>query len=1339
MERILKKSLFGIFFVVLFFAGCKNELLPYPGDFAGTDGNISVIGQVTAPTDVLASSGQKRKIVLSWQAQQDATRYFIYAASTPFDAFVKIAESSETRYEYPAVSGVTRYFKVSAVDYKNNESLLSLTVKGTTLASPILSDIQSTEENGDLKSEIYWYMENVEDYQEQVRYNVNCYLNNQLVQTKVVDGSVTSSTSVVFGGLKPNTNYFYEVEAYIVSSQDDVETSDRMDETTVASMRPGAVENLTASQGTFGSRIELRFTLPEKSFVSKSDSLGTSFEEYPLYFKIYRRVSGDEKWETLVEHLYYDGTTTGGSSSSYFANYKADSVVVWNDNVESSGLLRGVKYEYKIQSYVDNYSKTVTSESSVSLAEGWAYPNVQVKIPKLVYSFNQDKSKKTGGDISYAVVWDNLGAENRFKFILKTRYEYEENSVVKARDEKNRLFDTLASLNEFVLNLDIEKSSVFGGVGNYYHEFYLIPSSGDENFDLTKAFEKVIVPGKIHVSQDPAEPYFPGARILDGYKDKIIVEWDAESDNLDYTVMNGSTVVGTVKSSEYEYGSGEKIRVEIGGLESGKSYSYILQAKRTDESEVFSCNDDLTGYTLGVPSLIFDQSKLCHDKIHLDWNPVQKAENYKVYFDGKLVSEFSKSDYADKLGKIHYSYTVPDASDASISGKIRNMKVVASNDLDSTEENKGVYLLGPAATHPTVDVASSESQIVLTWKKVDGALKYCIRRSISDAKNINNSTSVDVYTVDASGELLEKSSYNNCVSVSYSDGVYTLVDKKMKAVDKTSKWQKNQEKLGWGLPIRYSVYPMRDQTFESEVDEGQIFDTIEDINYKNTNDLTINPVGSCIGYGHNVHASKSESPDKIYISYDPQYLGNKTLTPYLMVRKHEKDIVNESERLDYVKIVDSRVERYSEKNVFIYKPAPGERTDSFDFMVSYSPAVTPVIEDAFAEYVRDGFVDPLTKDKKLKEPMNKGYAFAVNLRTDNGVGEDGLSESFYWNLWDEREKALGPDSDSKYIFAIKNLDFGPNWITLAEIGLDGTIVDKITPDLNIRATTNGAKLNNGYTIRPVSLDAVKPESMRGVDYYDGLLKVLRDYRHFAKIEVKRNMDEENSISMKKGFVEESTVVASYADDAENCFGCRQITDVEFARAVNLVIADAVYQAGIDGGGDRYCYGQIETEGVEPTKFRVTHNKSSKDGSWGCGNADYKHIFRGGTKDNSSALNSAFVLKIPSTPKTEFIMDVNTLYCLPELTITVEHSSRLSSYSGTVTFSVGESKRKDLVWCTLSHILTFKKNGTVIKEITSSNENEFKKWFPYTLGESHDKGIKEYNESAVVYNSNYGWW
>ena len=348
----------------VFILGCQNHLLPSPKveNTNVSESEKSDIVVWAAPENLVASHGLKNKIELSWKGVKSATRYYIYEAPTPYDKFIQIAEttSNTTTYVLEEKSGALKYYKITAVKRDGEESPFSIVALGTTLATPVITYIGQDEDNSDSISSVHWYMNNcnTNTYQKNVRYTINCFdPQGNNVAEKIHYGQ-TDYPSITFEELNPNTNYTYQVTAYIVAHQSDTEISDKVDAATARRLRPNPPENLSATLGTSTSEIKLSFDLPIMVDVALGNGI---YEPKPLYFKIYRRIPSENAtesdWEIIENKFSLDKFKSQYTPSNAEQPYESGVTVTYTDSNE---LKRGVMYEYKVQSYADETPREIS-------------------------------------------------------------------------------------------------------------------------------------------------------------------------------------------------------------------------------------------------------------------------------------------------------------------------------------------------------------------------------------------------------------------------------------------------------------------------------------------------------------------------------------------------------------------------------------------------------------------------------------------------------------------------------------------------------------------------------------------------------------------------------------------------------------------------------------------------------------------------------------------------------------------------------------------------------------------------------------------------------------------
>ena len=228
---------------------------------------------------------------------------------------------------------------------------------------------------------------------------------------------------------------------------------------------------------------------------------------------------------------------------------------------------------------------------------------------------------------------------------------------------------------------------------------------------------------------------------------------------------------------------------------------------------------------------------------------------------------------------------------------------------------------------------------------------------------------------------------------------------------------------------------------------------------------------------------------------------------------------------------------------FVVAPTGNERTVPYGYAVVYSD------EAPHATYLTSLSVsDP----KSPSEPLNKGYAFAITCTADNiknGIAA-GFGERIGWTLWNYDERAVGPDPGKTYELYIKNSDYNANWNKIATVSQDGSVTLNNKSEYAVTITPS----NESLSIIPVLTN----------DTHSGLLQVLRDYKHYAKMEITRTLSDGTHIT------------ASYSDG--DPFAYREITPKEFALVSALSLATAMYR---------------DMENKKTTEFL----EYSKEGTW----------------------------------------------------------------------------------------------------------------------------------------------
>ena len=1159
------KYIKAAFFLLCLFTliSCKPLLLPIPNIETEKESN-SQSKTTDAPVGFEASQGLKQKIELTWQKNPKAKCYYIYGAETPYGEFIQVGETGENTasivFQVPA--GTDTYYRICSVFYDGTRSRLSAIVRGTSLANPLISSIEPADD-ADTSATVYWWMNNADKstYAEKLRYTVHCYAKTSGIETALVtvDGSSAEETKAVFNNLQPHTEYFFTVEACTIDFQNDTEISDRMDTETARRLRPDAPENLSITQGTEQTKINVRFSLPALTDVAQG---GNTFKKHPLYFKIFRKVANtNEDFIPIKDKLRPKPLTSYAvpdkpTLEELLNAYIPDAVLEWVDDGDEDtqkDVVRGVQYEYRVQAYVDGAKREISSNLSCAQAVGWARAVPVLKV-KDFYEENSDKTAFTKASFKFDLSWDSLGKETDYAFVLsEIRYKFPDdnggNSDTTGTEQLKRIFTSQTELNSFVHTIDISPDDDSAVRGYYSYNLYFVPSDYSVQEIPSEPTEKLTSGQKFFVTRnhdipDKADFNFT---LQDGFKDKVELSWKYDETctyNLIYYPTGNPAgiqpIIDLSSAITPSTQNGEKVTYTH-RVASGMSYDYILRAKKGVEVE----SEPLSAQALGTPKPNFDEQNADYDSVTVTWKAVQKADSYRLTFtdtyNQTVICEGSTSIEAltvkkdspeapytvDKPAVADLSYNDSDKTftctlkkpkgydDAKISGTDIQASVTARNDSTSDEITTPITArtLGPALAAVQATDASDNSKIIVTWKAVAGAKGYIVKRV---CKDFDGTSKINIYVIDGkNGSVTADSSETTTERVSvnptFQPGVIRMEDKYAPVpAENVSTWHACQEKIGWGVEYVYTVFPVKNVQDGFDKDT----DTLKEITYTNV----VGDSGSALGYGYKIKASKAESPDSIEITWEKPFLGvNAAMEPTLWKRETGTAAAWEP--------VSVPVDASGTKFVFKPRDTNGERFKAFDFIVSYKRFNAAPLQSFVAR--TEELKDPIVSDK---EALNKGYLFSVRFKAENQPenGQIGFNERLSWELYNNTaERAAGPVS--KYKILIKNNDYGADWQEIAQADpLSGAIT--LTAEKSDWAVDREKKENALI---------VKPRMTSGA--HSGLLQVLRDYRHFAKLEVSRT----NS----KG----ETIYASFSDNEANCYTYRQISDKELALMATMAL------------------------------------------------------------------------------------------------------------------------------------------------------------------------------------------
>ena len=1426
-----KTNINSVFIMCLafFIAGCK-EMLPVP---QMSQNNTEIKSALAAPSNITATHGLKRKIRLTWTGTSSAKCYYIYSASTPFDEYVQINETTNdnTYIELAVPSGYSGYFKVAAVNGLGEVSDKSLAVYGTSLATPQITSIQEDQTS----ATVYWFMENLnrKTYLDDIHFTAICYdSKSNEVGRKTLAG--TTETFCTFDGLSSGTKYFYEVEAYLGSDGDSIEKSLKLDSEAVVSLTP-AVPKFTVSEGTRDDRIDINITLPPMvKILVESGSGGAnqaSYEDRPLYFKISKLNDSTGEYDELVKYIpfNYNGKNPIqeiGKDSPEFDNYKEGDVITYSDFVEPNKVERGKKYTYKVFACTDNYYNSkgerlspVSDDKKTTAQTGWAASVPRIFSSSIEYDYEESETETEAGTVTVktkvaarleiTTAWDSLGKESDYVYMLLQNHKTLSTSdgdgtdSFIAKQDGSCYFDTLEEIKFVPLTFDL-KTNPESVRGYYRYSFYIVPKSvksevSDPNQNVDTIKEKSLT----HIDDissklisDGDVDIVPNIKVEDGYKDKVIIEWEAK-DNVNYklvryTLDNEGSIDNSITAVSVDSDKLTGGTYTDNEIESGKAYSYTVYASNDQISDVPS--NTVKAYTLGTPVVSFDTSEIDYDSITVKWNTVMHNAEYlekgSLSHDIKYTVEYNgrpyviaQSDMIDESSSIvekssdNYDVKCIDGKEfilkikkniagfdysgsgskpvvsAKNAGAASELIVQASNDVTESESSNytqgsvSVKVLGPAEIALITSKAAYDKQINVSWNAIEGAVGYVIRRICPRTKLGEEEDKIDYITVSAGGNVTNngESVGNGRTVLTSNSGVINISDKYCAASDTTSLYQTNQEKIDVGLEYDYTVMPVKNLNDNPFEDFKIVYQNEDDVSAK----------GYTNGYGIKTLASKADYADKIEVTWEKPNTSSATF-PQAFYRK-----VGDSAWTAFGQLS-------SNDNKIDFEPPQDSRDKKFEFMISYKQGNEANFEDTYIAYEAaqtDG-------DEIYGEQNNMGYQFALsagNLVAEQPTASnESFSEKIFWTLWDANTRKHAPDS---YEIMVKNLNCSSEWFTIAEISKDGTVTPKLKNwyDVSYEMLGNSSMkitaLNNGSeftTTKRLTRASGQADAITGT--HNGLLKVQRDYKHYYKLVAKR----------EGKYGEVVTALGEFDNTDRNdaaskipVYTYRKISDDEFVKCVNLIVADAVYKVGIDSGGSRTIPG---TTG----EFYLKHKRNSKTVAWGTSGTNYKHVFTSGNVGSESqALESAFTINMSNSEERRSV-DGNTLYHLPWGAMTVSNETGLSSYQGTVVLSAGVLGSKG--WTELSdgvklefdlslqysHLI----NADLANEnkicITTaypadtlynddrdgcytadsdktpdSDKTQFLQWFPYGLGKGRGTAVTSKTDGVPVYSD--AWW
>ena len=1243
----MKKLFFAVIAVGCILSACLNPLVdePFlPGDGAAESRSSS------APDNITATQGGKRSIELSWSEVSGAIRYYIYKADSPLTPFVQCAETTGTRFTFSTAAGSTVYYRVSSVAYNEQESAQSFYVMGSSLAQPVITDITDITE---ASATVTWYMENATDatYRAHLRYTVYCF--NKADGTEVaqlaIDGSQITANRAVFTGLLAEKEYEYQVEAYLVSDQSNSEKSDIVDKKTARRLIPGAPEKLTASRGTSTDTITLSFELPEKIKIALGED---KIEEHEIYFVISKRFHGEHPNNDYKIVCSFLGSqqendlrpTSSAGSAVLFDKYELGKTVTWTDtSSDTNSIIRGVEYEYQVQSYVDrtpdeerkskNHTpKTITADTSKAAVTGWALTVGTVSAGKPVYTPNEEGALYVSATVPLTFTFDRKGEEYRYK-VLETINpigdEYEFDPAGKIERESALLSYEQVTAYTAAMNLTQQTTAATPGRGLYAYQVSIhLPDGGTE-------IDTVIAIGYVFVSEEIAPIVVERFAVQDGYPSQFMVSWDSV-DNTQYKLYSSinKTTWNEVATYSAPVASATVPVGNVTGYHADATVYFAMQPIRGKNGQREFLDEGFQ--TLGVPKL--QTATGSYSAITAAWTAAQKADTYRIkyqYTGGNWIdaAEIAHDNLSPDLeGRLYYSFKPNGYDDPTQSGKAIKIEVVAlneglrakiesSNEIATTSaEDVQARLIGPAELAAQASKAESANAIELSWNKVAGAGGYYVFRRQFNMNNGTEESGAVVYYIPAqenapftvTGKELTISEGTKIdtsivkAAVSFTASRYTLTDEYM--IDHeysggyalyVENYRNQQNELAWGFPYRYFIVPvLSDEPLDSiafaygqdaitNKNTGVAAYTLtkgsETIVYNNA--ASLEQTGFTIGFGQNVTATKGTYTangsanypvnDGVSITWSaPPLLAGAGVTPqYTVYRKLYNNPT-------WVPVNTVSTSTYIDTSVSITKGV------AYEYLIGIKNdniASAPGDSARFIQYCRG------TTDEKGR-PNMLGYMLDMvrmesvsrNEQTVNG----NFAEEVKWFSGEVKNNNTdyrwGIDG---YTVFVMNRNIDADWHEIADI-----------PYANIANQTN---------------QSVKVTNVQGGDTLaGGLLKVLRDYKHYFKIRsyVLNNLgDKVYSPDPDWNFeaLFSQTANRNNQDNANFLqtdyvkWGARQVTPTEFTRVATLFLAWGIHTSvgGTSNSWQSTLYAAWKTTSNNGSSGRTGCQSNAGVGRW----------------------------------------------------------------------------------------------------------------------------------------------
>ena len=1374
----MKAGRFIIFFSTFFllFSSCEQELLDSPS--FNTRGSYST-GQIAPPANLSATQGGYRSVTLSWEPSKSARQYFIYSSNSSTGTFTKFAETSDASafFTYKEDSGVLKYYRVTAVDYYGTESAFSALCYGSTLSAPVITKI--AKDSSGTAVTVYWY--GGANCFESTYLNSLCYEillfdvdGTTVLKEVVADGTESSCT---FTNLVANKQYYFQVKAYIKSNQDEshTEMSDKVNESTAHRLIPDAPADLTVSKGVSQDGILLSWKLPSSVDVKS----GADYVPHPVYFKVLRKelsepdeaykpistyigvVKGkDSNLEKKLEASEYrincaEGTvctvdsegkeiatdiitvTKPGDAeeqtNQYYPEYISGSTITFKDKTE---VKIGKQYTYAVQSYTDdNGSKLMTSSDSIAVDSGWLITNPSLKMMSEPHYADDAKTEISEVTVSFTADFEDFGLTGTYKYVLYESFykmDFKADEQIGSKSELKEIcaFDSINDILGYTKTYATEED---------YYYYYMYEMKICSSADKSLVYNSVKAPGSVLLVKDASkQPVIESFTVEGGYTEYFKLSWSYnemyaytltwENTDKDGQMTDSNTLVlfADDENMTITKDNGKKTAVYIHPAKNGDSRVYTLTAYNGMTATKTSGKVS----TLRIPELSF--TEVSYDKIKVFWDMDDvsnrtytvtahyddEPEKNLVSWGGVDPSNTTIEPEGERFCCIidkPSGYDDPEKSGKPITLSVSTASFTSDNGPSDEKEKKDktavanitVCTLGPALTG-TVIKESDKDSILVQWNEVQGASGYKIYRT----KYASNGTGgwtpekVDVYYKNAgtSGEFRiseGEGTIGKKTTCTSTAGVYTLRDAYVDSYDDTNPYSVNQSQIAWGLPYSYTVIPvLSEDDFSGDINQENKFELAETckVMYENIADFADKVKGSAFGYGLNLNASKASDTNSVSITWTLPY-GYADKVPYLYRRSY-----NGNSAWSKVPVGSFTVSDNNRIGLKVKKD-DSDRCEPFDYLVSYDPQTVSSVHNSFIEEIeRKENLD------KNGERACKGYAFTLpGITAKTGTG---YSEEVYWEAYDYSKRAQGPES---YEIFMRNDNKKDDWVKICTLKagnnsqnatLNAETVNKEIYDIDLDFT------GLSFTVQPSGIASGNASNT------NGLLKVLRDAKHYYKIEAVRKVGGTTDIR------------ASYGDD-KSVYAYRQITAEEIVKSTMLILSKAVEDSSINEKDD--SRNNIIWINGYKGQFGWLHEGGTSKFNWYIRDYVYNFSILPGS---DSSIPSFLMLSDPNTGSSgnrrgkksyktiKFLCYDETEKFSASKLISVDVipyglETSLDTYSGTVKFAVNESTFVAEVW----------RNGLKVSTLSASGEGNVKKICPININGNGYNGD----------NSSYGWW